>query len=92
MLIFRFRQNLELQTGLLRAWESATGVYARVPPERRDVSVKPDRLERDDAAAADYDADWEQLPSASMTSVYWEPVNEGQVSRYVLVRQGYFTN
>jgi len=71
-------KNVELQTGFLRAWESATGVYAGVSPERRDVSAKPDRLDRDDAAAADYDADWEQLPSTSMTSVYWEPVNDNQ--------------
>ncbi|KAF8326374.1 uncharacterized protein EI90DRAFT_3127975 [Cantharellus anzutake] len=71
-------KGFELQTGFLRAWESATGVFAKVPPEKRDINVKPAKVDRDDAAAADYDADWEQLPSTSISSVYWEPVDDGK--------------
>lgn len=49
---------------------------SKTPPEQVD-----DRLEwsREDAAAADYDADWEQLPEQDISRVYWEPVDEGAV-------------
>lgn len=41
----------------------------------RDMLQSP----REDAAAADYDADWEQLPTQDISRVYWELVDEGDV-------------
>lgn len=62
-----------------------TGVYKDVPAHKMNAKTPPEytegRLEslRTDAAAADYDADWEQLPKQDISRVYWEPVDEGAV-------------
>lgn len=57
---------------------------SKTPPEQVD-----DRLEwsREDAAAADYDADWEQLPEQDISRVYWEPVDEGVVRLVFFLRR-----
>ncbi|KAF9512778.1 hypothetical protein BS47DRAFT_1345022 [Hydnum rufescens UP504] len=67
-----------LQTAFAKAFESATGVYSKVPIEHQRSETLPPTDAREDAAVLDYSADWEQLPSSDVTSVYWEPVNEGE--------------
>jgi hypothetical protein len=48
----------------------------RAPPEQaRDDLESP----RANAAAADYDADWEQLPTHDIARIYWEPMDEAAV-------------
>jgi len=67
-----------LQTAFLKAFESATGVYSKASGKERGADAIPPMEGREDAAILDYSADWEQLPSSDVTSVYWEPVDDGK--------------
>jgi len=58
--------------------ESTTGVHGENNANKRGSQGLPDLKNREDAAALDYSADWEQLPSSDVTSVYWELVDEGK--------------
>ncbi|KAF9513380.1 hypothetical protein BS47DRAFT_972111 [Hydnum rufescens UP504] len=68
-LFFPTLKEHPLQTAFAKAFESATGVYSKVPIEHQRSETLPPMDAREDAAVLDYSADWEQLPSSDVTSV-----------------------
>ncbi|KAF9504804.1 hypothetical protein BS47DRAFT_1490051 [Hydnum rufescens UP504] len=58
---------------------SAAFRYRQVPIEHRRSDALPTDA-REDAAVLDYSAHWEQMPSGDVMPLYWEPVNEAEVS------------
>lgn len=91
-IIARLQEGKPLETAFLEAFESATGVYKGVPPHKLKGRVPPEQAWEDlespraNAAAADYDADWEQLPTKDIARIYWEPMDEAAVCTHQLIQ------